>query len=513
MRRIVSSMSPSNQLTTRQDCKDLFALVLKGRSLIIASNRGPVSISLDESGSPSFSRGEGGLVTALTGIVEQVEATWISCALSEVEKGWMKSTIPLGENDRQIQINFVKPDEQAYNGYYNVIANPLLWFLQHSMWDIIHEPTIDSDTWEAWDEGYVKVNRQFAEVIAQQIIENPYPSLVMLHDYHLYLVPRFLREILPKGVKCTITLFVHIPWPGTEDWGILPSKMRWAILDGLCATDLLGFQTREDGLNFIRSCESHLPNSRVNFHRGKIRHSSRHTYVRDFPISIDIKAIRRIAGSQEVSEHYEWLKNRVDDKQLIVRIDRIEPSKNIVRGFKAFEEFISIYPQYVGKVQFLALLVPSRMEVDQYRSYLEELMVSAGVVNAKYGSSEWEPVRVLVGEDYPRAIAAMQLYDVLLVNSIADGMNLVAKEGPIVNQRKGVVILSERTGARQQLQEAALVVSPCDIYATAEAFHQALSMSEDERKHRADKLRQMIENEDITDWLCKQLEMIVSLKL
>jgi trehalose 6-phosphate synthase len=198
---------------------------------------------------------------------------------------------------------------------------------------------------------------------------------------------------------------------------------------------------------------------------------------------------------------------------LIVRIDRIEPSKNIVRGFNAFEEMLEIYPQHEGKVQFLALLVPSRMEVKQYRTYLEELMAAAGVVNAKFGNSEWEPVRVLIGEDYSRAIAAMQLYDVLLVNSIADGMNLVAKEGPIANQREGVVILSERTGARQQLEEAALVVSPCDIFATANCFHQALTMPAGERAQRARRLRELVENEDISDWLCKQLETIASLKL
>jgi trehalose 6-phosphate synthase len=481
--------------------------------LVIASNRGPVSISLDHEGNLNYTRGEGGLVTALTGMIEHVEATWISSALNELERAWNKAGVPLGREGRHLQIDFVKPDEQAYDGYYNVISNPLLWFLQHSMWDIVHDPTIDSKTWQAWDEGYVKVNRLFAEAIARQIQENTSPSLVMLHDYHLYLVPRFLREIVPKGNKYTVSFFVHIPWPGTEDWGILPPTMRCAILDSLCAADLIGFQTREDGLNFIRSCESYLLDAKVNYRRGRIQHRSQSTYIRDFPISIDTDALRRVAATPEVKDHRAWFESRFGDKQLIVRIDRIEPSKNIVRGFNAFEEMLEIYPQHEGKVQFLALLVPSRMEVKQYRTYLEELMAAAGVVNAKFGSSEWEPVRVLIGEDYSRAIAAMQLYDVLLVNSIADGMNLVAKEGPIANLRDGVVILSERTGARQQLEEAALVVSPCDIYATAYCFHQALTMPAGERAQRARRLRELVENEDISDWLCKQLETIASLKL
>ena len=140
-------------------------------------------------------------------------------------------------------------------------------------------------------------------------------------------------------------------------------------------------------------------------------------------------------------------------------------------------------------------------------------MATAGRVNANYGDSDWEPVRMLVGESYPRAVAAMQLYDVLLVNAIADGMNLVAKEGPIVNQRDGVLILSERAGARQHLEPGALIISPCDVYATAEALHQALTMPAEERRERAERLRWLIEREDITAWLCRQLETIVELDL
>jgi len=198
---------------------------------------------------------------------------------------------------------------------------------------------------------------------------------------------------------------------------------------------------------------------------------------------------------------------------VILRVDRIEPSKNIVRGFLAFEQMLELYPQHRGKVQFLALLVPSRLDVEEYRHYLDALMSTAGRVNAAYGDSEWEPVRVLVGESHPRAVAAMQLYDVLLVNSIADGMNLVAKEGPVVNRRDGVLVLSERTGARQQLEPGALVISPCDIYATAQAMHQALVMPATERQERASRLRWLVEREDINAWLCAQLQTMDELNL
>jgi len=289
--------------------------------------------------------------------------------------------------------------------------------------------------------------------------------------------------------------------------------MRRAILEALLSVDILGFQTVEDGLNFIRTIETHVPRAQVNYRRGRIWYRNHATHIRDFPISIDVDALREMAISPEVIAYRNRFKDQIGDQKLILRIDRTEPSKNIVRGFQSFDEFLDLYPEFQKKVQFLALLVPSRMEVEEYRDYLGELMAAAGRVNAKHGGSEWEPVRVIVGQNYPRAIAALQLYDVLLVNSIADGMNLVAKEGPIVNQKDGVVILSERTGARQQLEPGAIVISPCDVYATAEAIYQALNMQKEDRKEMAVRLRWTIEREDISDWLCRQLETIEELNL
>jgi trehalose 6-phosphate synthase len=381
------------------------------------------------------------------------------------------------------------------------------------MWDFVRAPTINHATWQAWHQGYVSVNRQFASAIADEINTSSKPVLVMLQDYHLYIAPYFLRNEVEPEKQFTLMHFIHIPWPGSEDWGLLPPKMRRGILEGLCSLDLLGFQTREDALNFIRTCESHLPRAQVNFKYGRVWFRNHATYVRDFPISIDVEALKQSARSEEVEQYRNQFLEQLAQTPLIVRIDRIEPSKNIVRGFQAFDELLELYPEYHNKVQFLALLVPSRMEVEEYQSYLDELMAAAGRVNAKHGDSEWEPVRVLVGENYPRAVAALQLYDVLLVNSIADGMNLVAKEGPIVNQKDGVLVLSERTGARQQLESGALVISPCDIYATAEALHQALAMLPDERHERNERLRQLIEQADIQNWLCHQLETVKKLNL
>jgi trehalose 6-phosphate synthase len=256
-----------------------------------------------------------------------------------------------------------------------------------------------------------------------------------------------------------------------------------------------------------------MPAVSVNFKRGRIWVHNHSTYVRDFPISIDVNALRSLAGSDSVLKYNKDIQHLARERKLILRIERTEPSKNIVRGFESFGEMLELHPEHRGKVKFLALFVPSRLGVGEYQNYLDEIMASAGRVNTKYGNSDWEPIRILVGEDYQRAVAAMQNYDVLLVNAIADGMNLVAKEGPIVNQRHGVVVLSERTGARQQLESGAIVISPYDIYATAEALHNALTMPAEERAERSNRLQWIIEREDIEDWLCRQLEALRELRI
>jgi trehalose 6-phosphate synthase len=339
----------------------------------------------------------------------------------------------------------------------------------------------------------------------------------MIQDYHLYLVGDMVRRILrasrPLGRprRTRILHFVHIPWPGPEYWGILPAAMRQAILRGLCAIDLLGFQTREDGLNFIRTCESYLPGAHVNFKHGRVWFQNHACNVRDFPISIDVGELREFAASDQVEKHQANLQRMASDQQLILRIDRIDPSKNILRGFQAFEQMLELYPEHRGRVKFLALLVPSRLDVDEYQDYMAELMAAAGRINAYYGGSEWEPVRVLVGDNYARGVAALQLYDVLLVNAIADGMNLVAKEGPVLNLRDGVLVLSERTGANQQLGPGAIVIAPCDIFATAQALHSALIMPLEERRKRARWISEKIEREDIGAWLCDQIRTLKEL--
>jgi trehalose 6-phosphate synthase len=506
-------ISSDNDSDGHKRCESLQADFFTDRSLIIVANRGPVMFQTAEDGSRTFTRGTGGLVTALIGLAQQVDATWIGCARTEADTEWKRGKISLWKSRDTMQVQFLSPEPEAYEGYYNVISNPLLWFLQHSMWDIPRKPIIDRSTWVAWSEGYVTINNLFAEAIVNQTKAASKRPLVMLQDYHLYLTPRMVRNQLKPKERPTLSHFTHIPWPGPDYWSILPPDMRNAILEGLLGADILGFQTHDDVLNFIRTCQRYLKRVGVKYKIQRVWYRNHATHVRAFPISIDVQALERLSRSPEVAQLRAEIEEMIGDRQLILRIERIEPSKNIVRGFQAYEEMLALFPEHHERVQFLAMLVPSRMELGEYQDYLDEVMAAVGRINATYAKGNWEPVRVLVGEGYERAVAAMQCYDVLLVNSIADGMNLVAKEGPIVNKRQGQLVLSERTGAREQLESAALVISPCDIHATAYALNEALTMPKDKRRERAQELHDLVEKEDVYWWLCEQIETAVRLGL
>jgi trehalose 6-phosphate synthase len=488
--------------------------LLKGRPLIIVSNRGPFSFSLSENEEVQISRSSGGLVTALLGLAQNIDITWVASAITDLEKQWGRGQLALDEGGHPIDLHLVPLSQEVYDGYYHVISNPLLWFLQHSMWNMVSGPTITHATWQAWNEGYVIANRAFAQVVAQHVQAAKERSLVMIQDYHLYLMPRMMRSLLHsarRSDQVTLTHFIHIPWPGPDQFRVLPPQMRLAILEGLTAVDVLGFQTTDDCFHLMQSVAAYLPGSFVSYKKSSIWFRNHATIIRDFPISIDVPAVKNIAASAETLELRQGLERITGREQVIVRVDRTEPSKNIVRGFQAYEELLELHPEHIGKVKFLAFLVPSRLDVDEYRDYHDRLLAAAGWINSRFGTSDWEPVRVILGENYPRALAGLQIYDVLLVNSIADGMNLVAKEGSIINQKNGVLLLSEGTGASQQLESGALIISPCDVYGTAEALHRALTMPAEERQIRAQRLRKLVQENDINAWFCSQINEIVRL--
>src|SRR5437763_16638554 len=304
----------------------------------------------------------------------------------------------------------------------------------------------------------------------------------MLHDYHLYLASAMIRNDHPSAV---IQQFIDIPWPDVRCWHFLPSNITQAIYSGLVGNDIIGFQTERDARNFLEGARTLLEGAVVDFEEGAIWWQGRRIQTRAYPISISVNGERRAAQSAAGRRAVKKILLLLDDKKNIMRDDRIEPTKNILRCFQAYTQMLDEHPELLGKVTFLAFLVPSRQALPRYQRYNTEVLKIIEEINTKYGSSEWTPIHAFFGNDRTRALAAMQYYDVLLVNPIIDGMNLVAKEGPVVNQKNGVLVLSRTVGAFQQLAKGSIPTSPTDVIETAQAIYKGLMLTPEERRMKA----------------------------
>ena len=479
------------------------------RPLILASNRGPVTFSRRANGTFDARKGSGGVVTAVSAIARDRQPVWIAAAMTDGDRLRAEQAEQTGEqliefgDPPEFRLRFVVPSPECYHQYYNVISNPLLWFLQHYLWDTPRTPDITKEIWDAWRSGYVTVNRMFADEIVAAMDAVPGEPLIMLQDYHLYLCAGFVREKRPDA---RLQQFVHIPWPDPDYWRLLPLEIRRSICEGMLGNDIVGFQTPEHSRSFMYTCQAYVPGAEIDYLNSAIIWNERRIEVRAYPISIDAAAVRAMAYSKEARSHDRYLPNHWNEFT-VLRVDRAEPSKNIVRGFQAFDRFLEAHQEYQGRVNFVAITVPSRMDVVEYQDYLDDVSAVVGRINARYANVEtgWQPIHLIMGENYPRALAAMKWYDVLLVNSIIDGMNLVAKEGALLNERNGVLILSEGAGAVSQLGEHAIIIGPTDVEGTADALFQALTMPLDERRRRAEGLRRTVEKDDVTTWFENQV--------
>lgn len=478
--------------------------LLSSRDLILASNRGPFEFSVTAEGY-SRKRGAGGVVTAVSAISRYAGPTWVATAMTHGDRRLGREhtgdAIEVEEDGSAYRLRFVELPASVYHGYYNVIANPLLWFLQHYMWDTPRMPNIGPDEWRAWREGYVPANREFARVVSEEIRRSERPPVVMLQDYHLYLVAGMLREEHPD---VPIQFFLHIPFPGSDYLRILPGEMRREIVGSLLACDIVGLQTGRAAVNLLRAAASFLPDATVDYDRSIVKYQGRVIRVRRYPISVDPVVVRETATSEEARWQAEFLAPHFGERN-ILRVDRIEPSKNIVRGFDAYSLMLDYHPELSERVKFLAFLVPSRGSIGEYERYQDEVMAAIGRINVRHGTDHWRPVEAFVGDNYARALAAMRRYDVLLVNPVIDGMNLVAKEGVIVNEQDGVLVLSEGAGTFEQFSPLPHSVSATDIEGTAHALYDALMMPEDQRREWAQRLRRGVEEEDVARWLDHQL--------
>jgi trehalose 6-phosphate synthase len=474
------------------------------RKLIVVSNRGPISYALNADGERVSARGGGGLVTALRSLVAHHDVTWIASAITDEDRAVAQEADgeaidEVARDGSPYRLRFVAHEEAAYDWYYNVVSNPTLWFLQHYLWPLAYAPDIDRGLYHAWDGGYVTVNNSFADAVLTELEHEP-DAAVFFHDYHLYLAPRLVRNRRPDA---TLAHFVHTPWPEPDLWRVLPAEIRHAIHDGLLANDVLGFQTHRWRRNFLRACRD-LVDAECDFGASVVTHNGERTFVAARPISVDPSEFESVAASDEVLRLEADLTERRPE-YLVLRVDRTDPSKNVVRGFRAFEIFLDQHPEMHGRVGMLALLDPSRQDIPEYAEYLGAIQRAARAVNDRFQENGWTPIDLRIEDNFVGAVAAYKQCDVLLVNAIYDGLNLVAKEAPLVNERDGVLILSENAGAHEELGVWALTVNPFDVEAQAEAIHEALVMPREERRERIEAIREYVHEHDVAGWLERQL--------
>jgi trehalose 6-phosphate synthase len=477
--------------------------------LIIVSNRGPAQFERDADGERTVRRGGGGLVTAISGLVSHREALWIASAMTDEDVAVSEEEggpVELSIDGIDYRVLLVGSDPEAYDRFYNVIANPILWFIQHYLWDLSNAPDIRRDELEAWDHGYQVVNEDIARAVLGQIegLEQP---LVMLHDYHLYTAPGMIRAERPDAF---LHHFVHIPWSQPDSWRVLPGRIREAIFEGMLANDIIGFHTHAYCINFLRCCDE-LLEAEVDYVAGEVRYGGRTTFARAYPLAVDAERLERAATLPEVAEaEREVLERR--RKHLIIRVDRADLSKNVLRGFTAFDTFLAQHPEFREEVTFIAHLQPSRQDVPEYAEYLERIEALVAVVNHRHGTTDWMPIDLRIYENFHDAVARYKHFDLLMVNAIFDGMNLVAKEAPAVNTRNGVLMLSENTGSHEELADCVLSVNPFDIQEQADAIYRALTMDPEERRVRAERLKQIIFSRNPGDWVDEQLSDIAELR-
>src|SRR3954453_7041325 len=478
--------------------------------LIIVSNRGPAQFDRDDSGERTVRRGGGGLVTALSGLVSHRDALWIASAMSDEDLAVSEEQggpVEVSIDGIDYRVLMVESDAEAYDRFYNVIANPILWFIQHYLWDISNAPDIRRQELDAWDYGYQTVNQDIAKAGLAEI-EGEERPLVMLHDYHLYTAPGMIRAERPDPF---LHHFVHIPWSQPDSWRILPTRVRSAIFEGMLANDIIGFHTQAYCINFLPCCDELLDDVEVDYHAAEVRHAGGKTIARAYPLGIGAERLKRAASSTGVAPaEREVLERR--RQHLIIRVDRADLSKNVLRGFTAFDPFLSQHPEFREKVTFIAHLQPSRQDVPEYAEYLERIEALVAVVNHRHGTTDWMPIDLKIYENFYDAVARYKHFDLLMVNSLFDGMNLVAKEAPAVNTRDGVLMLSENTGSHQELIDYAISVNPFDIQEQADAIYRALTMAAEERHRRAEGLRRIIFSHNPGDWVDAQLKDIEALR-
>ncbi|MFE6333285.1 trehalose-6-phosphate synthase [Streptomyces sp. NPDC057798] len=453
--------------------------------VLVASNRGPVSYELQEDGSLRTKRGGGGLVSGLSAIGPDAGALWVCSALSDGDR----EAVRRGVGEDGVRMLAVPADVHA--DAYNGVANSVLWFVHHMLYQTPLEPAFDSAFWRQW-ENYARYNRAFAEALADEAAEG---AAVLVQDYHLTLVPGLLRKLRPD---LRISHFSHTPWAPVDYFRMLPDRVAREVLEGMLGADRLGFLTQRWADAFTACCDElagGLGDTEVGVHG----------------LGADADFLRRRSREADVEERMAALRAEIGQgRRTIVRVDRTELSKNIVRGLLAYRQLLDDHPEWRERVVHVAFAYPSRQDLAVYREYTAEVQRLADEINSQYGTPGWTPVVLHVKDDFARSLAAYRLADVALVNPIRDGMNLVAKEVPVVSDEGCALVLSREAGAYEELGEHAIVVNPYDVLDTARALHEALTMPPHERAERSKRLAAAATALPPAQWFMSQLRALTA---
>lgn len=455
--------------------------------MLVASNRGPVSYQVREDGSLHARRGGGGLVSGLSAIGPDAGALWVCSVLSDDDR----EAVRRGVGEDGVRMLDIPADVHA--DAYNGIANSVLWFIHHLLYQTPLEPVFDAEFRRQWA-SYETYNRAFAEALAEEAGQG---AAVLVQDYHLCLVPGMLRELRPD---LRIGHFSHTPWAPVDYFALLPSDIRAQLLRGMLGADRLGFLTRRWADAFTACCAEFVDGPGG-------------TEIGVHGLGADADFLRARSHESDVEERIVALREEIGEgRKAIVRVDRTELSKNIVRGLLAYRQLLDDHPEWRERVVHVAFAYPSRQDLAVYRDYTAAVQRLAEEINERYGTPGWTPVVLHVKDDFARSLAAYRLADVALVNPIRDGMNLVAKEVPIVSDEGCALVLSREAGAYWELGEDAIVVNPYDVLETAGALHEALSMAPAERAERSKRLTAAATALPPALWFLEQLQALQALR-
>lgn len=451
------------------------------RPIVLVSNRGPISFGHDPTGRLVGRRGAGGLVSGLSPLVAGTDAVWVAAALGEADREAAASGVVESEG---LRVRTVALDPGALALAYDVVSNQTLWFAHHGMFDHAHEPTFDAAWFEAWD-AYRRVNMAFADAVAEVAPEG---AAVLVQDYHLTLVAGALARSRPD-LGCVH--FTHTPFARPAELAVLPQAVRREMMAGLAAHRACGFHSERwagAARGAARAVEVDLS-----------------TFVA--PLGPDPEDLAATASSAACADAAAELDRTLRDRRFLVRVDRIELSKNIRRGFLAYDHLLATRPEWRGRVVFGAFVYPSRQGVDAYRRYRSDVERTVAAINERWGTDDWQPVLYEPDDDFPRSVAALQRADAVLVNPIRDGLNLVAKEAVLLSTRDAVLLLTTGAGAWDELggAGAGLTIDAYDVVAAAASLAQALDMPSAERAERAELLRRRVASRTPATWLAEQL--------